>query len=154
MLPWVDIVFLSVYTPTAVLSWVYIALYICLQLHAQSHHMYHTIISPCITQSYHNIKEQHHHHYHHQHHYHHTTTLPSHRGHTDDVQDISWAPDGTAFATASVDNNCIVWDAYSKNPIIRFDNHKHYVQVSHLTLWGWVFDLSCVMMMMMMMMMM
>lgn len=45
------------------------------------------------------------------------------------MQDISWAPDASAFATASIDNNCIVWDAASKNPIIRFDNHKHYVQV-------------------------
>lgn len=56
------------------------------------------------------------------------------RGHTDDVQDISWAPDASAFATASIDNNCIVWDAASKNPIIRFDNHKHYVQVVDILL--------------------
>jgi len=32
------------------------------------------------------------------------------RGHSDDVQDLAWAPGGGALVTGSVENTCIVWD--------------------------------------------
>jgi chromatin assembly factor 1 subunit B len=62
-------------------------------------------------------------------------------GHQDDLQDISWSPDGSALASASVENMCIVWDmgaskasqsAPSKNkqcmPIGKLPGHEHWVQ--------------------------
>ncbi len=33
-----------------------------------------------------------------------------HSGHTDDVFDLSWAPDGSALASASLENTVLVWD--------------------------------------------
>ena len=50
------------------------------------------------------------------------------RGHTDDVQDLSWSPDGTMILSGSVDNTAIVWDAATGKIVKRLTDHKHYVQ--------------------------
>lgn len=62
-------------------------------------------------------------------------------GHQDDLQDVAWSPDGTALATAAVDNTSIVWDMSSSlransssggenkcMPIGRLPGHEHWVQ--------------------------
>ena len=36
------------------------------------------------------------------------------RGHRDDVLDVCWSPDGTALATGSIENMCLVWDVDGK----------------------------------------
>ncbi len=68
------------------------------------------------------------------------------RGHSDDVFDASWAPDGSALATASLENLAILWDvpvehnsasgggggggaqAATPRARSRLDDHRHYVQ--------------------------
>ncbi len=56
---------------------------------------------------------------------------PSFRGHTDDVMDVSWAPDGTALVSVSIDNKAIVWDMSERkrgSMVVQLANHKHFVQ--------------------------
>ena len=50
------------------------------------------------------------------------------RGHAEDVIDLTWAPDGSALASGSLDNACMVWDAASGKAKLRLDQHTHYVQ--------------------------
>jgi chromatin assembly factor 1 subunit B len=50
------------------------------------------------------------------------------RGHSDDVQDLAWAPTGAALVTGSVDNSCIVWDVPKSKGMRRLEGHTHYVQ--------------------------
>ena len=50
------------------------------------------------------------------------------RGHTEDVQDIAWAPDGTALATCSVDHNTVLWEASGGPGVRRLQDHKSFVQ--------------------------
>lgn len=53
------------------------------------------------------------------------------RGHTDDVMDISWAADGSALLSGSIDNKAIVWEVSEKKRgqmVATFANHKHFVQ--------------------------
>ena len=50
------------------------------------------------------------------------------RGHSDDVQDLAWAPGGAAVVTGSVDNECIVWDVPKAKGVLRLQGHTHYVQ--------------------------
>ena len=52
-------------------------------------------------------------------------------GHTDDVMDLAWSPDGTALLSGSIDNRVIVWEVSDKKRgamITQFTNHKHFVQ--------------------------
>jgi len=56
------------------------------------------------------------------------TTL---RGHNDDVMDVSWATDGTALLTGSIDNKAIIWEVSDKNRgkiLAQLANHKHFIQ--------------------------
>ena len=50
------------------------------------------------------------------------------RGHSDDVQDLAWAPEGAGIVTGSVDNECIVWDVPKAKGALRLRGHTHYVQ--------------------------
>ncbi len=53
------------------------------------------------------------------------------RGHTDDVMDLAWAPDGTALLSGSIDNKVVVWEVSEKKRGVmrtQFANHKHFVQ--------------------------
>ena len=50
------------------------------------------------------------------------------RGHSDDVQDLAWAPEGAGIVTGSVDNECIVWDVPKAKGALRLQGHTHYVQ--------------------------
>lgn len=50
------------------------------------------------------------------------------RGHADDVLDITWAPDGTALVSASIENLCYIWDMETHKMKLRLANHHHYVQ--------------------------
>ena len=50
------------------------------------------------------------------------------RGHSDDVQDLAWAPGGAALVTGSVDNSSIVWSESTARGLIRLEGHEHYVQ--------------------------
>ena len=50
------------------------------------------------------------------------------RGHSDDVQDLAWAPGGIGIVTGSVDNECIVWDVLKAKGALRLQGHAHYVQ--------------------------
>ena len=50
------------------------------------------------------------------------------RGHSDDVQDLAWAPEGVGIVTGSVDNECIVWDTAKAKGALRLQGHTHYVQ--------------------------
>ena len=50
------------------------------------------------------------------------------RGHSDDVQDLAWAPGGAALVTGSVDNSSIVWSEATARGLIRLEGHEHYVQ--------------------------
>ena len=53
------------------------------------------------------------------------------RGHTDDVMDIAWAPDGSALLSGSIDNKGMVWEISEKKTgsmVSHFANHKHFVQ--------------------------
>ena len=50
------------------------------------------------------------------------------RGHSDDVQDLAWAPAGAGIVTGSVDNECIVWDVPKAKGVLRLQGHTHYVQ--------------------------
>ena len=54
------------------------------------------------------------------------------RGHSDDVQDICWSPDGTMLVSGSVDNTAIIWDAAKGKIVKRLHDHKHYVQGEYL----------------------
>lgn len=53
------------------------------------------------------------------------------RGHTDDVMDLAWSPDGSALLSGSIDNRVMVWEISEKKRgklISQFVNHKHFVQ--------------------------
>ncbi len=50
------------------------------------------------------------------------------RAHFKDVQDLSWAPDSSAFISGSVENECILWDVGGKRGAGRLRDHSHYVQ--------------------------
>ncbi|KAH7622201.1 putative Chromatin assembly factor 1 subunit FAS2 [Nannochloris sp. 'desiccata'] len=53
------------------------------------------------------------------------------RGHTDDVMDLAWSPDGSALISGSIDNKVIVWEVSEKkrgSMLTQFANHKHFVQ--------------------------
>eukprot|EP00884_Botryococcus_braunii_P014857 jgi/Botrbrau1/23372/Bobra.0051s0024.1 len=50
------------------------------------------------------------------------------RGHTDDVLDLTWAPDASALASASIENVCYIWDMDTNKVKLRLANHHHYVQ--------------------------
>ena len=50
------------------------------------------------------------------------------RGHADDVQDLAWAPCGSALLSGSVDNQAIVWDVARRQGVNRLEGHTHYVQ--------------------------
>ncbi len=54
--------------------------------------------------------------------------LPPRRGHTEDVQDIAWAPDASALATCSIDHNTVLWSAEGGRGVARLQDHRHYVQ--------------------------
>ena len=41
---------------------------------------------------------------------------------------MAWAPDGSAFASGSLENLCIVWNAATGKGLVRLEDHKHYVQ--------------------------
>ena len=51
------------------------------------------------------------------------------RGHTDDVQDVAWAPDSSALISGSIENICIIWDVEAGARKCRLEDHRHYVQV-------------------------
>ena len=57
-----------------------------------------------------------------------TAEAPPRRGHTEDVQDIAWAPDATALATCSIDHNTVLWTAAGGPGVARLQDHRHYVQ--------------------------
>jgi len=49
----------------------------------------------------------------------------------DDVMDLSWAADGSAFLSGSIDNKAIAWEVSEKRRgamLTQFANHKHFVQ--------------------------
>ena len=48
------------------------------------------------------------------------------RGHSDDVQDLAWAPNGAALVTGSVDNSCIVWDVPKTKAVFRLEAGASY----------------------------
>ncbi|CDF37842.1 unnamed protein product [Chondrus crispus] len=45
------------------------------------------------------------------------------RGHTGDVTDVCWSPDGQRLASASVDNAIYVWSVRNERAIVRLDGH-------------------------------
>ena len=57
-----------------------------------------------------------------------TTVGRLRRGHIDDVQDIAWAPDGSALATCSVDRTTVLWGAGGGPGVARLQDHKGFVQ--------------------------
>lgn len=54
------------------------------------------------------------------------------RGHSEDVWDVSWSSDCTALATASTDNETVIFDARPEcngaRAKSRLQSHSHYVQ--------------------------
>lgn len=50
------------------------------------------------------------------------------RRHTEDIYDLSWAPDSRHLVTASIDNTSIVWDVSRGRDIGKLDGHSQYVQ--------------------------
>ncbi len=50
------------------------------------------------------------------------------RGHTCNVQDIAWCPDGTKLASCSLDNHVIVWDASTGRQITVLSGHEGHVK--------------------------
>ena len=53
------------------------------------------------------------------------------RGHSDDVMDLAWSPDGTAILSGSIDNRVMLWEISEEKRgklISQFANHKHFVQ--------------------------
>lgn len=50
------------------------------------------------------------------------------RGHTGDVYDLSWSPDSNYLASASVDNNVIIWNIVKGKQVHRFIDHQNFVQ--------------------------
>lgn len=51
------------------------------------------------------------------------------RAHTNDVQHVSWAPDGSALVSAGIDNESVLWDSATSRAVVRLEGHRHYVQV-------------------------
>ena len=49
-------------------------------------------------------------------------------GHADDVLDVSWAPDGSALLSGSIENVAVVWDVAKGKGQARLTEHAHYVQ--------------------------
>ena len=49
-------------------------------------------------------------------------------GHTAQVNDVAWSPDGRYLASAGDDNSVIVWEAVSKNILTRFKAHTDVVK--------------------------
>ena len=50
------------------------------------------------------------------------------RGHTSNVVDLSWSPDGGLLATASLDNSVIVWDTNTGKQVKTITHHKSFVK--------------------------
>ena len=54
------------------------------------------------------------------------------RGHAEDVWDVAWSSDSTALATASTDNETVIFDAKPEcsgaRAKSRLQAHTHYVQ--------------------------
>jgi len=50
------------------------------------------------------------------------------RGHSSNVVDMSWSPDGSLLATASLDNSVIVWDATTGKPVKTISHHTSFVK--------------------------
>ncbi len=54
--------------------------------------------------------------------------LHSLRGHTSNVNDLAWCPDGARFATSSIDNLVIVWDAVAGRQLAQLAGHQGVVK--------------------------
>lgn len=50
------------------------------------------------------------------------------RGHSSNVVDLSWSPDGSLLATASIDNSVIVWDTTTGKPVKTITHHTSFVK--------------------------
>ena len=50
------------------------------------------------------------------------------RGHTSDVYDLCWSPDGARLFSGCVDGTCIVWDMATLKVLQTFRDHEHFVQ--------------------------
>lgn len=50
------------------------------------------------------------------------------RGHSSNIVDLSWSPDGSFLATASLDNSVIVWDIGTGKPVKTITHHKSFVK--------------------------
>lgn len=49
------------------------------------------------------------------------------RGHSGDITDLSWSNDEKYLASGSVDNTIILWALDKQTPLLRFEQHKNYV---------------------------
>jgi len=50
------------------------------------------------------------------------------RGHSLDISDLCWSPDGTKIASASLDNTIIIWDAQKFEAIKTLREHSNWVK--------------------------
>lgn len=50
------------------------------------------------------------------------------RGHGSNVVDLSWSPDGSLLATASIDNSVIIWDTESGKQVKSITHHTSFVK--------------------------
>lgn len=50
------------------------------------------------------------------------------RGHTNNVVDLSWAPDDARLASASLDNSVRIWDAATGQLLRRLDYHTSFIK--------------------------
>ena len=50
------------------------------------------------------------------------------RGHGSNVVDLSWSPDGSLLATASIDNSVIIWDSNTGKQVKSITHHKSFVK--------------------------
>ena len=58
------------------------------------------------------------------------TTLVTYRGHSDQVLDVSWSPDGKRLASVSADKTVQVWDAFTGGHILTYRGHSAIVRRS------------------------